>query len=144
MKFKSKKIIIISVILIIIIGFFIFLWMVLTDNNKNPYGDRCDERINYLITDKKMKSVEKKFKEIEQVNSVEVYTKLCTIKIIVNLKEDIDIENIKAKATEVLEIFDEDELGLYDFALYVTSDNKDSEVYPINVSKHATRDNFAW
>lgn len=144
MKFKKKKIIVLSIIVIIIIILFVLLGLFISNSNKNPYGDRCDEQENYKISNKKIKSVEKKFKEIEQVNDIEVYTKLCTIKIIVNLKEDVELDLIKTKAKEVLELFSEDELKFYDFALYVTSNNKKSEIYPINVSKHNSREDFAW
>lgn len=143
-KINKKLIIILSVIVIAIAIVLAFFASMILKGNKNPYGDRCDERFELKISNKKMKKIENKFKEIEAVNDVDVYTKLCTIKIIVNLKEDVDLEEIKTKATEILGIFSEDELDLYDFSLYVTSDNKESEVYPINVSKHNSREDFAW
>lgn len=144
MKFKKKNLIIIGVVIAIILALFLLFYKFILADNKNPYGYRCDERVNYQISNKQLKEVKKKFKEIEQVNSVDVYTKLCTIKIIVNLKEDVELDTIKSKAKEILGLFEEDELELYDFALYVTSDNKDSEIYPINVSKHNSREDFAW
>ena len=144
MKFKNKKLIIAAVISIVIIVILIFLGIKISGVGQSPYGDRCDQKSNYEIDSKTLKSVKNKYKEIEEVKSVDVYTKLCTIKIIVNLKSDVDLEVIKTKSKEVLELFTEDELGFYDFALYVTSDNKDSEVYPINVSKHNSREDFAW
>lgn len=144
MKFKKKNLIIIGVVIAIILALFLLFYKFILADNKNPYGNRCDERVNYQISNKQLKEVKKKFKEIEQVNSVDVYTKLCTIKIIVNLKEDVELDTIKSKAKEILGLFEEDELELYDFALYVTSDNKDSEIYPINVSKHNSREDFAW
>ena len=130
--------------MLFVILMLLFAYKMIAGTSSNPYGDRCDERKNLPINDKKMKSVKKKFKEIEQIKDIEVYTKLCTIKIIINLKEDVELDVIKDKAKEVLELFSEDELSLYDFALFVSSDNEESEVYPINVSKHNSRDDFAW
>ena len=62
----------------------------------------------------------------------------------VKLKEDVDVEKIKSASAEMLKAFKKKELKYYDFSLYVTSDNKDSETYPVNVTKHNSRDNFAW
>ena len=143
-KLNKKKLIIALIAIMLVIIIIILLSSIIFGNNKNPYGDRCDDQNNYQISNKQIKKVEKKFKEIKEVNDVDVYTKLCTIKIIVNLKNDVDLEIIKNKATEVLSLFEENELGYYDFALYVTSENKESEVYPINVSKHNSREDFAW
>lgn len=144
MKFKKKNLIIIGIVAVIIIALFLLFYKLIFEDNKNPYGNRCDERLSYPISSKQIKEVKKKFKEIEEVKSVDVTTKLCTIKIIVDLKEDVPLDNIKAKAKEILELFESEELETYDFALFVTSDNKDSEVYPINVSKHNSREDFAW
>lgn len=143
MKSKAKLIIIVSAIILFII-ILVFFGSIIIKDNKNPYGDRCDERDNYKIENKTIKAIKKKYKEIEEVKGIDVYTKLCTVKIIVNLKSDVDIETIKTKSKEMLELFSEEELSFYDFALYVTSDNKDSEIYPLNVSKHNSREDFAW
>ena len=66
------------------------------------------------------------------------------MKIIINLSEDVDIETVKNMSNELLKDFSKKELKYYDFSLYVTSDNKDSEVYPINVTRHNSKDSFAW
>lgn len=144
MKFNRKKAIILSIIMLIIILLLVFIGKMIAGTNSNPYGNRCDERHDISVSSKTMKKVKKKFKEIEQVNDIDVYTKLCTVKIIVNLKEDVDLDVVKTKAREVLTLFSDDELSLYDFALFVSSDNQESEIYPINVSKHNSREDFAW
>lgn len=145
MKFKlSKGKIVIGIILLLIIILLIIGIKIIFVGNDNPYGDRCDDHNEYKISNKKISNIENIFKEIDQVKSVDVYTKLCTIKIIVNLKEDVDLDIIKEKAKNSLDVFSEKQLKYYDFALYVTSDDKKSEVYPINVSKHNSRDDFAW
>ncbi len=143
MKSKVKLIIIGAAIILFILIILLFGSIIIKDK-KNPYGNRCDQRENYQLDNKTIKNIKKKFKEIEEFKDIEVYTKLCTVKIIVKLKNDVDVEIIKAKAKEVLGLFSEDELSFYDFALYVTSDNKKSETYPINVSKHNSREDFAW
>ena len=144
-KLKNKKnIIIIGVSLVIIIFLFLVIKVIFFDGDSNKYGDRCSDRNEYAISNDTIKDVEKKFKEIEEVDRVKVYTKLCTVKIIVTLKKDVDLDTIKNYAKASLELFSEEELGYYDFSLFVSSNDKDSEVYPINVSKHNSREDFAW
>ena len=135
-------------ILTIVLSFFLLIIILsvvlaLISSSKGA-GSRCSDSKKYTISSKTQKSVESRIKEIEQVKDVDIYTKLCTIKIIISLKDDVDIEVIKTMSNDILTKFSEKELKYYDFALYVTSDNKKSETYPINVSKHKTSDSFAW
>jgi len=144
-KLKNKKNIIILVISIIIIIF--LFWVVKTiffEGEGNKYGDRCSDRNEFKLSNDTTKKVKKRFEEIEEVKDVEVYSQLCTIKIIVKLKDDVSLDTIKETAKDALSLFSEEELSYYDFSLFVSSDNKDSEVYPINVNKHNSREDFAW
>jgi len=138
-----KKIIVIFIILVIMVLLGIMGYKFLK-NDSDTCGSRCDSLSEHVIKNKTFKKVKDKFKEIEEVKSVDVYTKNLTVKIMVELKSDVELDKIKATATEILTYFTEDELNYYDFALYVTSENKDSEIYPVNVSKHNSRADFAW
>lgn len=139
---KNKKLVIIGSIVILII-LFIILMSVLS-HGKSVYGDRCSDSSSYKLSKKTIKKTENTIKTIDKVNDVDIYTKLCTVKIIVNLSEDVDLESVKNVSNELLKNFSKKELKYYDFSLYVVSDNKDSEVYPINVTKHKSKDSFAW
>lgn len=139
---KNKKVIIIGFIVILIILFFVLVKVI--GGNKSVHGDRCGDYENYELSSKTIKKAKEPFEKIDKVKKVKIYTQLCTVKIMINLKEDIDIEQIKNAATEMLNTFKKKELKYYDFSLYITSDNKDSETYPVNVTKHNSRDNFAW
>lgn len=139
---KNKKLVIVGSIIILIILFIILMSVI--SNGKSAYGDRCSDSSNYKLSKKTVKKADSTIKSIDKVNDVDIYTKLCTVKIIVNLSDDVDIESIKNMSNELLKNFSKKELKYYDFSLYVISDNKDSEVYPINVTKHKTKDSFAW
>lgn len=139
---KNKKLVIIGSIIILIILFFIFIKIVTKNNSKS--GDRCSDYKSYEISSKTVKKTKKTINSIDKVNDIQIYTKLCTVKIIINLSEDVDLEIVKNMSNELLKNFSKKELKYYDFSLYVTSDNKDSEVYPVNVTKHNSRDSFAW
>ena len=139
---KNKKMIIIAAVIILIILFFILIKLV--SKNKSVYGNRCSDRGSYKLSSNRIKKVKEVIKSVDKVNKIDINTKLCTVKIIINLSEDVKIDDIKKMSEEVIKTFSKKELKYYDFSLYVTSDNKDSETYPINVTKHNTRDNFAW
>lgn len=142
---KSKKNIIILVISIIILIF--LFWVIKTiffEGEGNKYGDRCSDRNEFKLSNDTIKKVEKRFKEIEEVKDAEVYSQLCTVKIIIKLKEDVSLDTIKETASDALSLFSEEELSYYDFSLFVSSDDKESETYPINVNKHNSREDFAW
>ena len=139
---KNKKMIIILGIILIIILLFAFIKIV--SGNKSVYGNRCNDSDNYKISSKRIKSAEKVINKLDKVENIDIYTKLCTVKIIITLKEDIDIEKVKGMSSELLKVFSEKELKYYDFVLYVDSKNEDSKTYPINVNKHNSQDSFAW
>ena len=139
---KHKLISIIAgFILLIIILLIIFM---ITMTHGGVYGDRCSDYKKYEISSSTENKVKKRIKEIDEVNNIDIYTKLCTIKIIVNLKNDVDINVIKTMATDILSYYSKKQLKYYDFSLYVTSDNEESEVYPINVTRHKSAQDFAW
>lgn len=139
---KNKKLVIIGSIIILIILLFVFIKVI--GGNKSVYGDRCSDADNYKISSKTIKKAKDTIKTIDKVNDIDIYTKLCSVKIIINLSEDVDIETVKNMSNELLKNFSKKELKYYDFSLYVTSDNKDSEVYPVNVTRHNSKDSFAW
>ena len=139
---KNKKMVIIGSIIILIILLFVFIKVI--SGNKSVYGSRCSDSDNYEISSKTIKKAKETIKTIDKVNDIDIYTKLCSVKNIINLSEDVDIETVKNMSNELLKDFSKKELKYYDFSLYVTSDNKDSEVYPINVTRHNSKDSFAW
>ena len=60
MKLKKKKIIIISIIVFIFLLLIFFVGKIIADTNRNPYGNRCDERHNLPISDSQLKKVKKR------------------------------------------------------------------------------------
>ena len=139
---KNKKLVIIGSVIVLLILFFVLIKVI--GGNKSIYGDRCSDRDSYNLSSKTIKKAKDTIKTIDKVNDIDIYTKLCSVKIIINLSEDVDIETVKNMSNELLKDFSKKELKYYDFSLYVTSDNKDSEVYPVNVTRHNSKDSFAW
>ena len=139
---KNKKLVIIGSVIVLLILFFVLIKVI--GGNKSIYGDRCSDRDSYNLSSKTIKKAKDTIKTIDKVNDIDIYTHLCSVKIIINLSEDVDIETVKNMSNELLKDFSKKELKYYDFSLYVTSDNKDSETYPINVTRHNSKDSFAW
>lgn len=144
MKFimKNKKIVVIVAIVLILILFFVLI-KTLT-GNKSVYGNRCSDRDNYKLSNNTINKAKDIIKEIGNVKNIDIHTKLCTIKIIIELKDDVELDKVKTMSDKLIQSFDKKALKYYDFSLYITSDNKNSETYPMNVTKHNSKDNFAW
>lgn len=140
-KDKKSKIMLTIVVTIIILLLLLFYLLFFKSNSNNLRG--CSIT-NYELTEKATSKVKNKIKEIEQVEKVDIYLNACIVKIIVNLKEDVEINVIKSKMTESLEEFDDEVLENYDLELFITSGNKESNKYPIIVSKHKSQKDFYW
>ena len=135
----------ISVIACLILIFLIFIVVsIINFKTGSIYGDRCKDNNEFKISNKTINEAKDEIEKLDNVKNIDIYTKLCTVKIIIKIKDDVDINSLKQVATNTLKVFSEDELNYYDFALYVISDNKTSETYPINVSRHKTEKDFDW
>lgn len=137
--------ILLTIGIVIVIGIVIFLAIYIhRSTHGGIYGDRCSDNKKYKVNNNVLKKIKDQYKTIDQVKNIEIYTKLCTIKIIIHTKEDADLESVKNVSNDILSLFSKKQLKYYDFALYVYSDNKKSGIYPINVSKHKSEQGFAW
>ena len=137
-KTKIMMIIVVSIVILLLI----LLYLIFFKTNSNNSG-RCSTT-DYKFSEKSTNKVENKIKEIDKVESVDIYLNVCIVKIIVNLKEDVDIDIIKSKMTESLKEFDSDVIDNYDLELFITSSNENSDKYPIIVSKHKSQKDFYW
>ena len=106
-----KKHKILSVALLIILLLVIIPMIFIMINSKGgSYGSRCNDSKKYEISSKTIKNVKKRINEISLVNDIDIYTKLCTIKIIINLKDDVDVEVVKQMSSDILTKFSDKEL----------------------------------
>lgn len=129
--------IVLLIILIVILCYLLFF------KSSDLSATRCSTD-EYKVEKKIITSAKEKIMEIEQVDNVEIYKNVCILKIVINLKEDIKLDDLKKKMTEVIEVLGNDVNEHLDISLFVTSNNKESKTYPLNVSKHKSREDFAW
>ena len=131
-----------SVIGLILLSLIVYL--LFFNNDKLDYNNgRCSDKEAYLIEDEQKEKIENIFKELEEVESVSIFTNVCTVKTIVRLTKDVELDKLQEKATAMLDVLDDGQKKYFDYALYVTS-SEDSEVFPINVMKNKNRSDFAW
>ena len=140
MKKYIKYIILLAIIIVIfILGLFIY---------KNMFADSVNSRYkdleNYKLTNDEKNSAKDKINELENIKSVKIYKDSKIIKIVVKLDEDIDFENIKTKANEVISSFSEENLSYYDLQFFIESANEESEIYPQIGYKFKANEEFAW
>jgi len=135
MKSKIVKIVIVVVILVLILAIL-----------KNLFSSSDYSRTSkkYSLSNNEKNSVKAKLEEIENVDSIKIYDNVKIIKILVNLSDDTDFETIKRISNESLENFSEKNLKYYDIEIYVSSDNKESEIYPQIGYKHKLNQEFSW
>ncbi len=137
-KYIKISIIVLVILLIFTLGF--MAYKALFAGNENSRFVDLDK---YKLSEKEIKSAKSKINELENIASVDVYTKSKIIRIVVNLKNDIEFETIKEKSNEVLKSFTESNLSYYDVEIFIDSKSKDSE-YPKIGYKYKTNSEFTW
>ena len=141
-KRSKQSQIMMGIVIGIVVLLLVLVYLLFFRTNSKNIGRCSTDEIN--INQKIVTKVESKIKEIEQVDSVKIQGNVCIVKIIVNLTSDVELDTLKSKMTESLKEFDTSILENYDIELFVTSDNKDSETYPLIVSKHKSQKDFYW
>ena len=143
---KKNKLLTIFLILIIIsiILVAILLMQLIGGNKKGEYGDRLNGIEKVEITSDIKNQLEKEIANEDLVTKVKYDLKGRLINIILNVKDEKEIDSIKEMGNKILSYFDEEQLSYYDIQILVNSDNEESEKYPIIGYKHKTRDTINW
>lgn len=143
-KFKNNKhvkygIIGVVVVLVIVLGILIY---------KNLFSGSNSNRLegidNYKLTKNEINDVKDSFNELNDIDSIDVYTNYKIIKILIKLKNDIELDTLKEKANKSIEKISENNRGFYDIEIFVESNNEKSEVYPKIGYKYKTSSEFVW
>ena len=138
---KYYKIIIAALIVIVILVLSLFIYKNIFQGSSS---NRLENIENYKLTKKEKNSVKDKINELENIDNIDVYTNNKIIKIFIELKEDIDFDDVKEVSNELIESFSSDNLKFYDLEIFVTSKDKESKIYPMIGYKHKTNSEFTW
>ena len=145
--FKRNKVTIIigCIFLVIMIASSVALIkLVYPDSKKDLYGNRLDGIENVLISENTIKDIESSLKETELVNTVVYDLKGKLINFIIDVKKDTDKVSAQALTDKIISSFKEEEKNFYDFQVFLTCTEEESEIYPMIGYKHKTSVNFMW
>ena len=106
---RQHILITIAIFIVLVISIFLLVY-IHNSTHGGIYGDRCKDHEKYSISKSLNTKIVDKYKEIEEVKQVDVSSKLCTVKIIIDIDKDVDIEVFKAKSSEMLTLFKENQL----------------------------------
>ena len=138
-KYYKLLIIILVLMIIAVLGVFIYKEMF-----EVGVSNRLEGIEKYNLTKKEIKAVKEKLNEIENADSIDITTNYKIIKMFLELKEDVDFEEVKEICNESIEGFSKKNRKFYDLEIFVESKNKDSETYPKIGYKYKTNSEFVW
>lgn len=140
-KYIKISLIVLVLVLIFTLGFMTYQVIFASHSNSRVVDS------NYKLTDKEIKEVKNTLNEIENVENIDIYItknmKSRIIKVILNLKSDVEFDIIKEKGNEMLNSFSDSNLGYFDIEFFVDSKSKDSQ-YPKIGYKSRTSSEFSW
>lgn len=140
---KNKKKVIVTILLLIVFGVFIFaaykLYEYLTPDTKDSvYGNRCELTEGVAISKERKDMIKETVESYEGMKLSNVDVKCNLIDIIVKVDDEITLDTVKEMSDKLLTVFTEEELKYYDLELWVDSNAKESEVYPVIGTRHKT------
>lgn len=151
---KNKKKVIILVIILIALAISVFaVYKIISylspDRKNSVYGDRCEITESIEITKDRKEKIKSAIEAYDGMKLSTIDVKCNLIDIIVIVKDEMEIKDVKTMSKDIIVVFNEEELKYYDLALWVNSDKDESEKYPIIGTKHKvingeSKDSFVW
>ena len=138
---KYYKLIILCVVVLIVVILSLFIYKNLFQQNKS---NRLEGIENHQLTKKEINKIEEKLYELDDVKSIDVYTNYKIIKIYLEIKKDINFDDVKEKSNELIEKISEKNLSFYDIEIFVECLDEESETYPRIGYKYKTSEEFTW
>ena len=140
---KNKKKVIVTILLLIVFGVFVFaaykLYEYLTPDTKDSvYGNRCELTEGVEISKERKDMIKETVESYEGMKLSNVDIKCNLIDIIVKVDDEITLDTVEEMSDKLLTVFSEEELKYYDLELWVDSNAKESEVYPVIGTRHKT------
>lgn len=124
-------------------GYLMFSLM-FPDTFTSLYGNRLVEIKQYKINDVEVTKMKADVLSTDKVNEVSYSLQGKIINIRVKVKDTVDKVNAKLLVEPILNNFTNDQKQYYDMQLFITSENKTMEGFPIIGYKHHTSVSFVW
>lgn len=112
--------------------------------SESKYGNRLDGIEKYPIEDSFVNDIKNMLEETGYVNSISYDLEGRIINFIIEVKSDVDLTTSRGLADKIAEQFNDDYKAFYDIQIFLTSEDKESEIYPTIGYKHKTSVGFKW
>lgn len=133
-----------SLVLVFIILILLLLKQLLGGGSNNLYGNRLAGIDKVKITSEESKKIKTEISNEENVTKVTYRLKGRLINLVIEFKDETELDKAKEIGNKVLTYFDEKQLSYYDIQVFINSDKKESEKYPIIGYKHKIREAINW
>lgn len=146
-KLKKNKDLIMNILIVIVIVLVMLgLYKVLFYSSKESsiYGVRLRDSEKYKISITDLKKMEKKAKEIENTESINIDIKGRLIKYYITVKNEINIDQMKDICNQMLSLIDENKKEYYDVTFYLIKENEGKESYPLIGYKHKSKETITF
>lgn len=140
-KFTTCTVIILLIIVILGIALIRFL---LPNYNGDLYGNRLNGISSYEIEDKKVNEMKEAIGALDGVVSVSYDLEGRLINITIRVKDEVERDAAKGYADQSITYFSDEQKGYYDIQVLISSEDDNSEKYPIIGYKHKTSDSLVW
>ena len=119
---ENKILLVLAVILIVCLVIFLGVSIkYFYGSNSNKYGSRLDSIKDTPLSEELFKDIENKLKESESVSKVTTNLQGKVVYITISYNEGTKLDDAKNVAAEVISLFNEDELQLYDLEFTIKS-----------------------
>lgn len=138
-KFTITAIIIF--ILILVLGYKA-IEIFFPDQKSAIYGDRLDGKV--VLNKSTLEEVKQKISEKEKVKAVTIYENGRRLDFLVTVEDDMSKDDAKHIVDNILEPFNESQIGYYDFQVFVKKESKEENDFPIAGYKQHNSSSFSW
>jgi len=107
-------------------------------------SNRLDDIENHEITQKEINLVKENLNKLDAIQHIDISTNYKLIKIFIQLKEEIELDDVNRIANESINNFSEKNINFYDVEIFVDCMNEESKIYPKIGYKHKSNSEFTW
>ncbi len=140
-KFTTVVLIILVIIAISVYSIVKFL---IPNYSSNLYGNRLRDIEKYKIEESTFNDIKNDFESKEEVISINYNVEGKLINITINVSDSVERDTTFGFANDILNYFSDEIKGYYDFEFLLSSDNSESEKYPIFGYKNKRNSNIVW
>lgn len=135
---------VVAVLLVLVIITILLLRFLIPNYSGNLYGNRLSGIDHYKIEDSKITSLKTEISKLEGVTKVSYNLEGRLINIMITVKDEVEKDTAKGYADQALTYFTDEQKEYYDIELILSSENDNSEVYPLFGYKHKTSSSLVW